>query len=157
VVVFWPHSIAGRISVQYGLCTHVCIVVWLDSPTHKYLNTPPEAQHSQKEETETKGMTARKRNNNHPLELNIPKSDWPKHPKIPRRKLPSSKPRSNPNPAPTKFHTPILKPTTLQVTPITNIPPPWSQIGATGRDQQQQRSGSVTSRRDFPTIVSSIV
>jgi hypothetical protein len=23
---------------QYGLCTHVCIVAWRDSPTHEYLN-----------------------------------------------------------------------------------------------------------------------
>ena len=48
--------------------------------------------------------------NDHPLELNIPKCDPPKHPKIPKKKLPSSKSRSknlpNPDLAPTKFCTP---------------------------------------------------
>jgi hypothetical protein len=50
----------------------------------------------------------------HPLELNIPKCDPPKHSKVPKIKLPSSKSRSknlpNPNPGPTKFRTPVLNP-----------------------------------------------
>jgi hypothetical protein len=48
----------------------------------KYLNTPPEAQHSQRKEQKNKRNDKRK--NDHPLELNIPKCDQPKHPKIPK-------------------------------------------------------------------------
>jgi hypothetical protein len=45
--------------------------------THPYSNisTHPLRIDTPKEKNKKKGMTARKRNNNHPLELNIPKSD----------------------------------------------------------------------------------
>jgi hypothetical protein len=40
---------------------HVCVVVWRDSPLSKYLNTPPEARHSQrKKQKKMKGMTREK-------------------------------------------------------------------------------------------------
>jgi len=51
----------------------------------EYLNTPPEAQHCQREKTKkNERKDKRKRNNEHPLELNILKCDQPKHPKIPK-------------------------------------------------------------------------
>jgi len=64
---------------------YLFVVVWRDSPISEYLNTPPEARHCQREKTEKhERKDKRKRNNDHPLELNIPKCDQPKHPKIPK-------------------------------------------------------------------------
>ena len=82
--------------VQYGLCLYLFVVAWRDSPISEYLNTPPEARHCQRERTEEKmnGRTREKWNNDHPLELNIPKCDQPKHPKNTKRNFPQSKPRS---------------------------------------------------------------
>jgi hypothetical protein len=60
-----------------------------------------------------KGRTKEEEEKNHLMEQNILKCDPPKHFKIPKMKLPSSKSRSknlpNSNLAPMKFHTPILK------------------------------------------------
>ena len=80
-------------------------------------HTPWGSTLPKKRKEKMKGRT-RKKWNDHPLELNIPKCDPPKHPKIPKKKLPSSKSRSknllDPDLAPTKFCTP----TTLPVTPL---------------------------------------
>src|ERR1700676_5232798 len=65
--------------VQYGSCLYLFVVAWRDSPISEYLNTPPEARHSQRKE-QKKGMTRKK--NDHPLEPYIPNCDQPKHPKI---------------------------------------------------------------------------
>src|SRR5882762_4421957 len=71
--------------IQYGSCLYLFVVAWRNSPIPEYLDTHPEARHCQREKKQKKkkGRTREKRNNDHPLKLNIPKCDQPKHPKIP--------------------------------------------------------------------------
>jgi len=103
--------------VQYGLCLYLFVVAWRDSPISKYLNTPPEARHSQRKE-QKKGMT-RERKWSPPGTIHT--KLWPTKAPQNTKNFPQSKPRSkntkvlsqNPNLAPTKFRTPVLKPTTL--------------------------------------------
>jgi len=100
--------------VQYGSCLYLFVVAWRDSPISEYLNTPPEAQHSQerteKEWQEKKMITPG----------TIHTKLWPtKAPQILKTSSKQTKIQEykgtlqNPNPAPTKFRTPVLKPTTL--------------------------------------------
>ena len=104
---------------------HVCVVVWRDSPLPKYLNTPPEARHSQRKEQKWKEWQEKKKWS--PPGTTYTKV-WPT--KAPQ--FPQSKPRSkntkvlsqNPNLAPMKFHTPVLKPTTLTSHPHIQYPTP---------------------------------
>jgi hypothetical protein len=73
----------------------VCVCIYLlwrgeNSPIPEHLNTPPEARHSQRKEQKNKRKDKRKRSDDHPLELNIPKCDQPKHPKIPKETSPKA-------------------------------------------------------------------
>ena len=131
---------------------HVCVVAWWDSPLPKYLNTPPEARHSQrKKQKKMKGMTREKEMItpwNH-TNQSVTNQNTPKN-------FPQSKPRSkntkvlsqNPNPAPTKFRTPVLKPTTLTSHPHIQYPTPLISDQCNWMRSTTKRISNLTKR--FP-------
>jgi len=135
------------------------VVAWRDSPISEYLNHTPEAQHSQRKKRTEKRNDKRKNDHpwNHTYQL------WPtKAPKILKTSSKQTKIQEykvlsqNPNPAPTKFRTPVLKPTTLTSHPHIQYSHPLISDQCNWMRSTTTKKWSVTSRRDFPTIVDTL-
>ena len=123
----WSMYRMGHVYSTVCVCTCLCCGVARLTTIQISQHTPWGSTLPKKKTKKNERNDKRKRND-HPLEPHKPKCDQPKHPK----NFPQSKPRSkntnvlsqNPNPAPTKFRTPVLKRTTLTSHPHIQYPTP---------------------------------
>jgi len=67
------------------LFVYVCVVAWWCGEAHQYLNISTHPLRLDMPKEKNRKMKGMKKNNDHPLELNIPKCDQ-QHPKIPKRR-----------------------------------------------------------------------